>query len=382
MKKKTEILLTGDFYGGYRIEEYILDRNFIELFNDFLPFIENANIAITNLEAPLLKNGNPIKKTGPAIKAIPDTIEALKFAGFNLITLANNHIMDFGTEGLLNTLKLCDENEISFVGAGENYQKASQTLYKEINDLKIAFINITENEWSTTTNNNAGAHPLNPVSNYYKIQEAKKLADFIIVIVHGGHETYKLPSPRMKVTYRFFVDAGADAVIGHHTHCYSGYEVYKNVPIFYSLGNFLFDSKKPRPESWYSGFAVRLYLSQIERLSFEIIPYIQNKHIVGVKILHDQEKVSFYNELEYLNAIIQDDILLEEKFNDFMRNEIAKTYRSFLEPISKKPLRLLQKVGVMPSLLSKKKKRLYLNLIRCEAHRDIIIKLLNDDSNT
>jgi poly-gamma-glutamate capsule biosynthesis protein CapA/YwtB (metallophosphatase superfamily) len=356
MGETTEILITGDFYGGYRIEELILNKKFIQLFNDFLPFIRNANIAITNLEAPLLKNGNPIKKTGPAIKAIPETIEAMKYAGFNLLTLANNHIMDFGAEGLLNTLKLCDENEISFIGAGENYQKASQTLYKEINDLKIAFINFTENEWSTTTNNIAGANPLNPIANYYKIQEAKALTDFVIVIVHGGHETYNLPSPRMKETYRFFVDAGADAVIGHHTHCYSGYEVYKGAPIFYSLGNFLFDSKTTRPESWHSGFAVRLFLSKIERPSFEIIPYLQSMHIVGVKILHDQEKVNFNNELEKLNAIIQDDNLLEKKFIDFMDGELAKTYRSFLEPISKKPLRLLQKLGVLPSLLSKKKR--------------------------
>lgn len=381
MGETTEILITGDFYGGYRIEEFILNKKFIQLFNDFLPFIRNANIAITNLEAPLLKNGNPIKKTGPAIKAIPETIEAMKYAGFNLLTLANNHIMDFGAEGLLNTLKLCDENEISFVGAGENYQKASQTLYKEINDLKIAFINFTENEWSTTDDYAPGAHPLNPVANYYTILEAKKNADFVFVIVHGGHETYELPSPRMKQTYRFFVDAGADAVIGHHTHCYSGYEVYKGAPIFYSLGNFLFDSKTTRPDSWYSGFAVRLFLSKIERPSFEIIPYEQNNLIVGIRILNKQEKVRFTNELEKLNTIIQDDFLLEKKFNAFIHDELEKTYRSFLEPINKKPFRVLQKLGVLPSMLSKKKKRLYLNLIRCESHRDVVIKILNDDSH-
>jgi poly-gamma-glutamate synthesis protein (capsule biosynthesis protein) len=381
MNKSAEILITGDFYGGYRTEEVIKNKNYNQLYNDFLPIIRNADFAITNLEAPLLINGTPIKKTGPAIKAVPETIDALKFAGFNLLTLANNHIMDYGAEGLINTIKLCGKKEISIVGAGENHQKASQTIYKQINGINIAFINVSENEWSTTNSSNPGAHPLNPVANYYKIKEAEEFADYLILIVHGGHEMYNLPSPRMKETYRFFVDAGADVIIGHHTHCYSGYEIYKGKTIFYSLGNFLFDSKNYKPDIWYFGFAVRLNVTKTLELTFEIIPYKQSYIDVGIKILNKLEKDHFNNDLKKINAIIQDDFILEQKFNAFINNELAGTYKNFLEPLNFKVFETFQKLGFMPSFLNKKKKRLYLNLIRCESHRDVVIKLLADDWN-
>ena len=102
-------------------------------------------------------------------------------------------------------------------------------------------------------------------------QEAKANADFLILIIHGGHETYELPSPRMKKLYRWFIDLGVDAVIGHHTHCYSGSEVYKNKPIVYSLGNFIFDSKI-RDASWNYGVFAVLSLSA-DRVIIELVPF-------------------------------------------------------------------------------------------------------------
>lgn len=380
MEKTAQILITGDFYGGKRIENLLLRKDYDQIFNDFLPIIRKADIAITNLEAPLLNSGQPIEKTGPVIKAVPETIEAIKYAGFNLLTLANNHIMDYGAEGLQSTLNLSENKDIATVGAGENIEKAAQTYFKEVNGIIIAIINIAENEWSTTNGNNPGAHPLNPVANYYKIKEAREKSDFVIVIVHGGHEMYHLPSPRMKETYRFFADSGADAVVGHHTHCYSGYELYNEKPIFYSLGNFLFESSTQKSDSWHTGFAVLLSLSKAKNVSFELIPYRQSNPYVGVNLLKDKQP--FNDKIAKLNSIIQDDVLLIKEFNSFIKKELAKTYKAFLEPISMKPIRLLQKIGVLPSLLNKKKKRLYLNLIRCEAHRDVVTKLLHNDSHS
>lgn len=380
MEETVQILITGDFYGGKRIENLILRNEYSQIFNDFLPIIRKADIAITNLEAPVLNNGQPIQKTGPAIKAVLETIDAIQYAGFNLLTLANNHIMDYGEEGLQSTLKLCEEKDIATVGAGYNFEKAAQTYFKEVNGIIIAIINIAENEWSTTIGITPGAHPLNPVANYYKIKEAKGKADSVIVIVHGGHETYELPSPRMKETYHFFVDAGADAVVGHHTHCYSGYELYNEKPIFYSLGNFLFESAAQKFDSWHTGFAVLLSLSKAKNVSFELIPYRQSNPYVGVNLLKDKQ--SFNDKIAKLNSIIQDDALLNKEFNSFVENQLSKTYNAFLEPVSMKPLRLLQKIGFLPSMLNKKKKRLYLNLIRCEAHRDVVTKLLHNDSHS
>jgi len=382
MGNTVKILITGDFYGGNRIKELILKQDYNQIFNDFLPVVRNADIAITNLEAPLLTCGMPIDKTGPAIKSVPETIAAIKYAGFKLLTLANNHIMDYGAEGLHNTIKLSKENEIAVVGAGDNLEKASKTLFKEVKGITIAFINIAENEWSTTNDDTPGAHPLNPVANYYKIKEANEIADFIIVIVHGGHEMYNLPSPRMKETYRFFIDAGADAVVGHHTHCYSGYEIYQNKPLFYGLGNFIFDRSDLKEECWHFGYGVNFLIFDNLDVSFEILPFEQCNSTVGVNLLDQDQKDQFFEKISKLNIHIQNDDFLMKSFNDFIKNINSKPYKAFLEPHSSRFLFYLQNKGILPSLLSKRKKKLYLNLIRCEAHRDVVINLMNNDCNT
>jgi len=373
MKDEITVLITGDFYGGNRIDRLINEEKYSEIFNDFLPFIQESDISITNLESALTTESKSIYKTGPAIKASPKTINALKFAGFNLLTLANNHIMDFGEKGLIETLNLCKANEIDFVGAGKDLMEASSIFYKEIKGKKLAFINISENEWSTTNGSDPGANPMNPITNYYSIKEAGRNADFVFVIVHGGHEMYQLPSPRMKQFYRFFADAGAHAVIGHHTHCYSGYEIYNGSPIFYSLGNFIFDTPSYRRSIWNHGFAVSLRIDQ--QISFEIIPYMQNGDQIGIHLLDNDEKIIFENAIKDLNKIILNDKKLKIEFNEFC-NKVKKSYNAFLEPHSLKYLYTIQNRGFFPSMLSCKKRLLYQNLIRCEAHRDIVLKLL------
>ena len=110
--------------------------------------------------------------------------------------------------------------------------------------MNIFIFNFCENEWSIAESDNPGANPMDIIDNANQIKYARELADYVIVIVHGGHEYYNLPSPRMQKQYRFYADQGADIVVGHHTHCISGNEVYKGVPIYYSLGNFIFTKNK------------------------------------------------------------------------------------------------------------------------------------------
>src|SRR5699024_5343202 len=150
-----------------------------------------------------------------------------------------------------------------------------KTFIYEGDGIRIGFINIAENEFGTSKNGEAGAYALNPVKNYYQIKKISNTVDKLFVIIHGGHEGYPLPSPRMKETYRFFIDAGAGAVVGHHPHCYSGYETYKGAPIFYSLGNFLFDRGKSALDSWSTGYMVEFCISTDE-IKFSTIPYNQN----------------------------------------------------------------------------------------------------------
>ncbi|MCX6238337.1 MAG: CapA family protein [Bacteroidia bacterium] len=167
----------------------------------------------------------------------------------------------------------------------------------------------------------------------------------------------------------------ADAVIGHHTHCVSGYELYNEKPIFYSLGNFVFDHTTNRSELWCEGMAVLLKISEVG-LKFELIPFYQNNTNVGIHLMKEPAKNDFFSKINKYNKIIADEIELKNSFDDYC-NRVTKMYKSFLEPYSNKYIHALRNRNLLPSLLSKKKRKLLLNLIRCEAHRDIIIKILS-----
>jgi poly-gamma-glutamate capsule biosynthesis protein CapA/YwtB (metallophosphatase superfamily) len=172
-----KIFITGDFCPHKRVEQIILDNNCGGVYNDFLPHLKGNDINITNLECPLTNKQNPIFKTGPNLISNEKCIEALTFGNFNILTLSNNHIMDQGADGLLSTLQLCKGNNIESVGAGRNLEEASETLYKTIQDKRIAFLNFSEVEFSTAEIDKPGSNPLNPVKNYYSIKSAREQAD-------------------------------------------------------------------------------------------------------------------------------------------------------------------------------------------------------------
>lgn len=371
-----EILITGDFCPINKIESLSLEGNHDAIFNDFLKITQRVDLAITNLECPLTDTNTEVNKIGPCLKAAVKTVETLKYGNFGLVTLANNHIMDQGIEGLNSTLNCLNQHNIDYVGVGKNLQSARRPFIKTLKNKKIAFFNFAENEFSNSYDNGPGANPLSLVSNFNSIQSYRNQVDKIIVIVHGGNEMHNLPSPRFKETLRFFVDAGSDAVVAHHSHCCSGYEFYKEVPIFYGLGNFLFDYKNRDNHLWTLGMGIILKLND-NKITFELIPFFQNKENQdGIKLLEPSERVTFDCKMNELNAVIADDILLNNEFQKFILAK-KKQYSHFLEPYSNRILHALFSRKLMPSFYSKRKKLLLLNLIRCESHRDIILNLLS-----
>lgn len=337
--------------------------------------IRNADLAIVNLEAPVATGLSPISKTGPALKMSAFPLSMLRQAGFSLLTLANNHIMDFGEEGLLETLRLAEINGLQVVGAGRNIDEARRPFSTEIRGVRLAIVNIAENEFSTTKGPYAGANPMDPVSNFQDIVLAQKSHDYVVVIVHGGHEGYNLPSPRMQELYRFYIDAGADCVISHHTHCLSGYEVYKERPIFYSLGNFAFVWEDgDRSADWYRGLAVSLEFNS-GGCDFSLVPVRFDHRSTEVHRMTGTESKEVMAEIEELNAVISNPNALRVNFDGYVES-VRKMYQGFLEPHSSRLLYALQNRGFLPSFLNRRKRTLLLNIIRCEAHRDVLLRLL------
>ena len=319
--KNIKIFISGDFAPINRVSDIINQGKYDSLYNDILPLIKEADISITNLECPLIEDGTPIEKTGPNLKANTNSIEAIKFAGFNLVTLANNHMMDYGTDGLKSTINICNENNIDYIGAGYNITDAQKIKYFEIKNKKIAFINCCENEWSTTMGDYPGCNPLNEIDIYNQIKEAKIKSDYIILIIHGGHEMYEYPSPRMKKLYHWFIDLGADAVIGHHSHCFSGFEIYNNRPIVYGLGNFIFDYYPLYLNSIWNFGAVAVLVINDNNINIELLPYSQCNEKAEINLLTEQEKQNWYNkEIIYKQEIIKNDNLLINEFNKFIKS--------------------------------------------------------------
>ena len=373
-----KILFTGDFCPQLRIAELVEQERYDLIFNDFKKELEGNDFNVVDLECPLTERTSTIHKTGPHLKASPKAIKSLTYAGVNVAAMANNHIKDYGSEGLLETVQDCLAAGIKTVGVGAGLEAARTPLYVEAKGIKIAILNMTENEWSNTHGAEAGANPLDLVKNFNDIRDARQKNDFVIVIFHGGNEFYELPSPRIKETFRFFVDAGASAVIGHHTHIVSGYEIYKQAPIFYSLGNFCFDWPGQRSSFWNIGFSVRLKLAKDHEVTFDILPFKQNDEVAGVHSLSDQEVEKFKTNMSRLNAIIADDQLLSDKFDAFCK-EKRIIYEIYMEPYRNTLLASLYKRGLFPSFFSKQKKRLHLNIMRCESHRDVLMEMLKKE---
>jgi len=261
------ILVAGDLLPYGRVARLFDKKKYEEVLCQVRGCIKGADYSVANFECPICKGEErPIEKCGPNHKCTDSVIGAIQYAGFCCVTLANNHFRDYGDKGCENTLRLLNTNGIDHVGGGLNSTEAARVLYREVKDMQLAIINCCEHEFSIATETTAGSNPLNPIQQYYAIQEARRKADYVLVVVHGGHEMWQLPSPRMKQTYQFFIDAGADAVINHHQHCFSGYEIYKGKPIVYGLGNFCFDKPGYFKGLWNMAIWLRLIQRRVQFL--------------------------------------------------------------------------------------------------------------------
>src|SRR5690606_7204932 len=222
-----KILVTGDLVIK---QSYPITKISTEVLNTF----KSSDINIVNLEAPVTESSSKILKTGPYHKAQKDSTKGvLEALNIKLCTLANNHILDYDEQGVLDTIEFCRILNIETVGAGKNKAEAASIFYFSAKVGKIAGIKIAENEWASATDCTAGANGMDLISDTLKIQEARQNAVYVFVIVHGRQEHYNLPSPRMQSQYRYYATPGADIVISHHTHCISGFEIYNGIPIYY-----------------------------------------------------------------------------------------------------------------------------------------------------
>lgn len=232
-----EIIFTGDFSSSgifskkIRMQESIFDIKILDAF-------KHSDFVHLNLENPIT-DGDYRNKKGICLKAPLETAEYLKEHGVNICTLANNHIMDCGINGIKDTISLLEKNGIAYYGIG-GYDKY---IILKKNQLKIALIASVHKEgplWNGT-----GIAPFN--FNLEQIRllvneiKSKEDPDYIIYNYHGGTEFNIIPEPKRRSFFKKLIETGINVVIGHHAHVPQGIEEYKNGIIVYGLGNFCFD---------------------------------------------------------------------------------------------------------------------------------------------
>jgi poly-gamma-glutamate synthesis protein (capsule biosynthesis protein) len=229
-----------------------------------------ADLTIANLESPLARGGREFTGKKFRFRAEPEVAAALKQSGINLVTLANNHSMDYGKEALAETMYNLKNVGIAWVGAGENLDEARKMALYSIKGKKIAFLgySLTQPVEFFAGKNRPGTTPGFEKLFVEDIRLARQQADYVIVSFHWGTEGKSgVQSYQRKAAHRA-IDAGADVIIGHHPHVLRGIERYKAGIVIYSLGNFTFASKS---KSAHDSAIVRLRFSEGKREA-ELLP--------------------------------------------------------------------------------------------------------------
>lgn len=367
-----KVIIGGDVASTFRGEQAFINEDVFS--EDVIGLFRSADYSIVNLESPIKGVSSKKDKCGQALEICPNTIAYLNKCGINAVTLANNHFKDQGELGVVNTVKALQTEGIEYVGGGANSKDISKFL--KIKD-SIGIFNYCESEFSVSET--CGSNSIDPIKIFNDIQMAKKSVKYVIVIIHGGREKYNLPTPRMQKLYRYIIDVGANLVINHHQHCYSGYECYNGSMIFYGLGNLFFDkggSSKFQSYGYNEGFLLELDISEYNLQKYILHPYTQGlKEQIPVTFMGKKEKEIFFHIVDQLNSIIADNKSLIQHNEEWCKSHEREILVNF-EPFKNRYIKALYRRGYVPSLLSRSQKLILLNMLRCETHNEQCITAL------
>jgi poly-gamma-glutamate capsule biosynthesis protein CapA/YwtB (metallophosphatase superfamily) len=247
------LTFVGDVMMAGRVESLLKQKGYDFPYMYVRSLFQQDDMTVANLETPVTNRGTPAANKEYVYKSSPEAIPALKAAGVDLVNLANNHSMDQGAEGLLDTFRVLDENGIEFVGAGPHAERAYSPVYVERNGVNIAFLGfsrvVPEVSWYSGDKKPGIAISYEPTRAVQAIRLAREKADLVIVIAHWGKERADEPVDHQIDLARAYIDAGADLVVGGHPHVLQGFESYKKKWIAYSLGNFIF-TRSTAPKTW------------------------------------------------------------------------------------------------------------------------------------
>ncbi len=298
------VVMAGDLMIGSWGREMIADKGEEYPVRNLKGLFKNDYLTMCNLEAPFTVSGDKFPDKMFTFKVPPEYVSLLSKLGLDYVTLANNHIMDFGGKGLQETMEVLRAEGISFSGAGNNESAALQPAIIDFNGFKVGLIGcgavFPEEFWATDST--AGIFFPWKEKLIKTIRETRSKVDYLFIAFHWGAEKREIPKQYQKGLARLCINNGADMVWGHHPHVIQGVELYKNRPIFYSLGNFIFASYSQTA----NGMAVKVIFKNRKLRKIELFPLDLDNFNVPLQpsLLSDTAKSIFIHKVNALSDSI------------------------------------------------------------------------------
>ncbi len=267
MSEKVVVHAVGDIGLHGSVGKMIRQRGPGYPFELVTPVLDRSDILLGNLEIPFVEGGSsPVfRDVSPEFRAAPEAAAALSHAGFNVVTLANNHMMDFGAGGLRTTMAALESEGIAYAGAGENIEEARRPVVVERGGMRIGLIARAVGRRHAAGPASPGVAPLDESEILESVKRLSDENDALVVSLHFGMIYTDYPRIEDRDLARRIIGAGAAAVIGHHPHLIQGIESYSGRVIAYSLGEFIFDPS--------AGIVEAVHVAQLrrQRLMLEIV---------------------------------------------------------------------------------------------------------------
>ena len=319
------IIVGGDIVPTANSTMAFSSGNISELLDDSLiKLLTESDVRIFNLETPVTDKECPIRKSGPHLRAEPDTIKGLAALNPTFVTLANNHIMDQDIQGYYDTVDNLKKYGIKHLGTGNSIKEVEHSSVIEINGVKIGIYACAEHEFSIAADDRPGANPFSQAESYEHVKDLKQKSDVVIVLYHGGKEYYRYPSPNLQKYCRRFVDSGADLVLCQHSHCIGCAEEYNNGNIVYGQGNFLFD--KYSNDFVDTGLLVEITINR-QGKNVCYIPIFRSTP--GTRSANEKQSKEILDEFYERSEKIKDSDFVKETYDQFAKDQYETLLMKF-----------------------------------------------------
>ncbi len=242
--------------------------------DSMLNLMKDSTFMVANSEFTVSNRGTKMKNKTYTFRAKPERLKIYDEMGVDLVSLANNHVYDFGKDAFLDMLDAFEKYKIPHVGAGRNLEEAKEAYITEINGKTFAFFGTTRAEKNiltpgATKNSEGVFRCYDPTEAVELIKKLDKKVDFVVPLVHFGREnSHDLEKVQID-TAKKFIDAGADIIIGHHAHVLQGFEFYKDKLIVYNLGNFLFNDLET------DTMLFQISMDETGKMEYSVFPALQ-----------------------------------------------------------------------------------------------------------